>query len=59
MKPEPWKPGPLMGHINYVSVEAVGIRHNEHECHMRICKKNKSDYDKLEWYTIIHISMGI
>ena len=39
MKPEPWKPGPLMGHINYVSVESVGIRHNEHECHMRICKK--------------------
>ena len=22
-------------------------------------RKNKSDYDKLEWYTIIHISMGI
>ena len=41
MKPEPWKPGPLMGHINYVSVESVGIRHNEHECHVGICKKKQ------------------
>ena len=28
-----------MGHINYVSVESVAIRHNEHECRMRIRKK--------------------